>query len=201
MLVIDASIGIISKAKKLQKKNLKFKILDINDIVFENRFTIIISNASLHWVKDHNRLLQNCYKALKKDGILRFNFAGGGNCPNLIDVVKRKMQKKEYTFYFKDFEWPWYMPDKSNYEKTPEFELFSEFNIWEENADRYFRDENEMIKWVEQPSLVPFLKNITDEKAKENFANEVKTEMIKRTKLPDGTCFEPFRRMNVFAKK
>jgi len=201
VLGIDSSTGMISKAKEYQTKNLEFKQLDINDIDFEDKFTIIISNATLHWVKDHNKLLRNCYKALKKKGMLRFNFAGGGNCPNFIAVVKRQIQKEEYRRYFKNFEWPWYMPDKKAYEKTIDSGLFSEFKIWEEKADRYFKDEGEMIRWIEQPSLVPFLRSITDKKLKKNFTEEVEREMIKRTKLEDGRCFESFRRINIYARK
>jgi trans-aconitate 2-methyltransferase len=201
VLGIDSSTGMILKAKEYKTENLEFKQLDINDIDFEDMFTIIISNAALHWVKDHNKLLRNCYKALKKGGVLKANFAGKGNCPNFIDIVKRQIQKEKYKSYFKNFEWPWYMPDKKDYKKTIAFGLFAEFKIWEEKADRYFRDDTEMIKWIEQPSIVPFLKYINDQKLKENFTNEVESEMIKRTKLPDGRCFETFRRINVFARK
>ena len=58
-----------------------------------------------------------------------------------------------------------------------------------------------MIKWIEQPSLVPFLKSISDKELKKNFKDEVEAEMIKRTKLEGGRHFEPFRRINVYAKK
>jgi trans-aconitate methyltransferase len=201
VLGIDASVGMISKAKEYKTENLEFKNLDINDINFENKFTVIISNATLHWVKDHNKLLRNCHKALKEDGILKFNFAGDGNCPNLIDVVRGKMQKEEYNRFFKNFEWPWFMPELKSYEKTIDTGLFSEYKLWEEKADRYFKDEEEMIKWIEQPSLVPFLKYIPDQQIKENFTKEVEREMVQRTKLDDGRHFEPFRRINVYAKK
>jgi trans-aconitate 2-methyltransferase len=201
VLGIDASEGMISKAKESQIEGLEFKQLDINDIDFEDMFTVIVSNATLHWVKDHKKLLRNCHKALKKGGILRFNLAGKGNCPNFIDVVKKKMREEKFNRYFKSFEWPWYMPDLKDYQKLIDTGLFSEFKIWQEKADRYFRDEEEMIKWIEQPSLVPFLKNIEERKLKGKFTNEVEEEMIKRTKLDDGRCFEPFRRINIYAKK
>lgn len=201
VLGVDASTGMISKAKEFQTENLEFKQLDINDIDFEDKFTIIISNAALHWVKDHEKLLRNCHKALKKDGILRFNFAGEGNCSNFIDVVKTKINQNDYANCFRNFEGPWYMPDIKEYEKLFDTGLFSDFKIWGENADRYFHDEKEMIKWIEQPSLVPFLKYITDQELKKKFTNEVISEMIKETKLEDGRYFETFRRINVYAKK
>ena len=201
VLGIDASEGMVSKAREYRVEGLKFRQLDINDMDFKDMFTVIISNATLHWVKDHKKLLLNCHKALRKRGTLRFNFAGGGNCPTLIDVVKKKIQKKEYSSYFNNFEWPWYMPDLQEYQKVVDTGLFSEIKIWGEEADRYFKDEEEMIKWIEQPSLVPFLKNITDKTLKRKFAEEVEEEMLKRTKLEDGRCFEPFRRINVYARK
>jgi len=57
-----------------------------------------------------------------------------------------------------------------------------------------------MIGWIEQPSIVPFLKLVDDEK-KNSFRDEVVDRMIERTIQNDGRCFETFRRINVFAKK
>lgn len=201
VLGIDASKGMISKAKDYKLPNLEFKQLDINDITFENKFTIIISNATLHWVKDHKKLLINCYNALKTNGVLRFNFAGDGNSSNFFKVVKERIKSNKYKFHFKNFEWPWFMPNKSGYENIISNNNFTEFKIWEENADRYFLNEEEMIRWIDQPSLVPFLKYINDEQTKNEFRNEVVSDMIEMTKEKDGRCFETFRRINIYAKK
>lgn len=200
ILGIDASEGMISRANKYKMPNLEFDQIDINDITFENMFSIIISNATLHWIKNHNKLLTNCYNALKKEGILRFNFAGDGNCSNFIKVVKTKMRSNKFRSYFNDFVWPWFMPCKEEYEKLVD-NHFSEFEIWEENADRYFGNEEEMIRWIDQPSIVPFLGCLNDEKVKTEFRDEVVSDMIEITKEKDGRCFETFRRINIYAKK
>ncbi|PKP59652.1 MAG: methyltransferase type 11, partial [Candidatus Altiarchaeales archaeon HGW-Altiarchaeales-1] len=84
---IDASVGMINEAKKSEKENLHFLVMDINEINFSNEFDLIFSNATLHWVKDHKKLLANCHTALKSGGIIRFNFAGDGNCSNFFAVV------------------------------------------------------------------------------------------------------------------
>ena len=57
-----------------------------------------------------------------------------------------------------------------------------------------------MIRWIDQPSIVPFLR-LVDEKQKEKFRNIVIEEMTKKTEQTDGRCFETFRRINVYAKK
>lgn len=71
---IDASKGMIDTAIHKEKANLHFILMDIDAIVFKDEFDVIYSNATLHWVKDHHRLLGNVFKALRVGGILRFNF-------------------------------------------------------------------------------------------------------------------------------
>ncbi|MFC1958347.1 class I SAM-dependent methyltransferase [Chloroflexota bacterium] len=80
LLGIDASQGMIETAGNHRRPNLLFMVKDINSLDFNNEFDIIFSNATLHWVKDHDRLLKNVYASLKKSGVLRFNFAADGNC-------------------------------------------------------------------------------------------------------------------------
>ena len=72
--------------------------------------------------------------------------------------------------------------------------------VWGENADRYFPDAEEMIKWIDQPSLVPFLAHLP-ETAKPRLREYVVKRMIEETRQDDGRCFETFRRINVSARK
>ncbi len=79
----------IDTAKKSENKNLKFQLIDINELNFSNEFDMIFSNATLHWIKDHKKLLVNCHTALKSGGIIRFNFAGDGNRSNFLPLLKK----------------------------------------------------------------------------------------------------------------
>ncbi len=69
-----------------------------------------------------------------------------------------------------------------------------------EVADRYFPNAEAMVKWIDQPSIVPFL-TVIPETVRASFRDTVVENMLARTHQPDGTCFETFRRINVFAKK
>lgn len=198
---IDASDSMIAKARDYEVPGLEFKLQDIDDLDYRDMFSVIISNAALHWVKDHDALLKNCYAALKESGVLRFNFAGEGNCSHLITVVRETMRQDAFRPYFRNFEWPWYMPETKEYEHIGAAALYSEFRVWDENADRYFRDKDEMIRWIDQPSLVPFLQYIDDPDVRKDFRAKVIEEMIEETEGEDGRCFETFRRINVFARK
>lgn len=196
VLGIDASVGMIEKAKQNVHDNLEFRHMDINEMDFDSEFDVIFSNAALHWVKDHNKLLKNTYTALKHGGIVAWNFAGDGNCKTFYEVMRKKIKYDRYKEYFAAFEWPWFMPSKSEYKALTENMGFSEVTISEENADRYFDNADEMIRWIDQPSLVPFMQCVPDEVKKE-FRDEVVEEMLSEALQPDGTCFETFRRINV----
>ncbi len=197
---IDASVGMIKTAQQLEKANLIFICMDINDIKYINCFDVIFSNAALHWVKNHQKLLESSFTALRPNGMLRWNFAGDGNCSNFFETVKTVMNENLYKKYFLDFQWPWFMPSKDNYKKIIAKLGFSKFEIEYENVDRYFTNCEEMIKWIDQPSIVPFISHIPNEK-KSAFRNSVVEMMKDKTKQQDGRCFETFRRINISAKK
>lgn len=197
---IDSSIGMIQTARKIKRVNLEFIQMDINTMGFKNEFDIIYSNAALHWVKNHNRLLEKSYAALKNQGVILWEFGGDGNCSNFFDVVRNKIKEDKYVQYFSDFEWPWFMPTKLQYEKLISSIGFTAFTVEEINKDKYFSSSDAIINWIDQPSIVPFLEQVPHE-LKTSFRDEIIKEMLNRTQQQDGTCFETFRRIKVYAEK
>ena len=146
VLGIDASEGMIKTAKEIESNNLIFQRLDIDNITFNNQFDIIFSNATLHWVKNHNKLLNNCYKALKQHGIIRFNFASNGNCATFFNVIKEVIFSEKYKKYFNSFEWPWFMPSINEYQNiigTNDFNLL--MNIRDDMLKKYSELEKILI--------------------------------------------------------
>ncbi|MGO9108873.1 MAG: class I SAM-dependent methyltransferase, partial [Thermoguttaceae bacterium] len=101
---IDASRGMIDAARPKARKNLRFLLMDINEIDFVGEFDVVFSNATLHWVKDHKRLLRNVGRALCDGGRLRFNFAGEDNCSHFFSVIREAMSAETFVVHFPGFE-------------------------------------------------------------------------------------------------
>ena len=200
VLGVDASRGMIEVAKKKENKNLKFLLMDINNIELGEKFDLVFSNATLHWVKDHKSLWSTIERLLNPGGVVRFNFAAAGNCSHFFKVIRAVMMLEEYEKLFSGFNWPWYMPEPEEYKSLIKDNSFSEKKVWGENADRFFPDKEAMIGWVDQPSIVPFLKLLPEEK-KRVFRDLVIEQMLEATLQEDGRCFETFRRINVLAEK
>jgi trans-aconitate 2-methyltransferase len=197
---IDASQDMIDTALPKALNNMRFILMDINRLDFVEQFDVVFSNAALQWVKDHAHMLEDVYRALRKGGRLRFNFAGDGNCFHFFKVIREAMALKDFAPHFAGFEWPWYMPCVDEYRERVKASNLEDARVWGENADRYFPDEEMMIRWLDQPSLVPFLARIPVAQ-KNAFRTFVVKRMIAETQQGDGRCFETFRRINLAAVK
>ena len=69
-----------------------------------------------------------------------------------------------------------------------------------EIADRFFPHAEAMIRWIDQPCLVPFLPWIAPSD-RGDFRGEVIERTVLATLQPDGRCFEVFRRIHLFFRK
>lgn len=200
VLGIDSSPSMLDKAKTHQLRNMEFQLLDIRDMDFVEEFDLVFSNAAMHWVKEHGIVLRKVHASLKAGGTVRMQFAGEGNCPTILGVLKESISSSGFEDDFRDFDWPWYMPDARTYEELLRSAGFLSYRVWMENADRYFPDEQSFVGWIEQPSLVPFIRVLSEEKSA-LFRNVVVEKTKKAAFQPDNIYFEAFRRINVSAIK
>ncbi len=161
---------------------------------------MVFSNATLHWIKDHVNLLQRVFRALRPGGVLRFSFAADGNCPTFNRVVQEVMAGSPFACFFRAFEWPWYIAKIDDYRALARQFALRELKVWGERADRFFPDSDAMIRWIDQPSLLPFLPWVVAAQ-RDGFRAEVIARMIRETQREDGRCFETFRRIHVLAAK
>jgi trans-aconitate methyltransferase len=199
VLGVDSSESMLEEARKNHLLNLSFMQLDINELNFKEEFDIIFSSATLHWVKDHNKLLRNCYKALKPGGRIRFNFAGLGNCPQFSNSVKSIMALPEFRDAFVNFEWPWYMPGTGEYRKNFAGTGYKSISTWLEDTGKDF-DRAGLEKWIDQPSILPFLPVLKPEQ-KQPFRDAVVKKTLEAAKKGDDKYYIDFIRMNVKAVK
>jgi len=197
---IDSAEAMIAAAKELEAGNLSFRRLDINDMVFDGEFDLVFSNATIHWVNDHERLLARCHAALRPNGMLRFGFAAKGNTGTLSGVIREVMQRPAYGDAFATFHWPWFMPTVEQYQELVRNAGFADADLWTEDVVRHFEAAEQMTAWIDQPVIIPFVRAVP-EPLKQSFRDEVVEGMIAAARQPDGRFLETFNRMNLFARK
>lgn len=103
---IDSSESMIAKAKGLFPE-IEFHIQDARNFNFYEEFDGIFSNATLHWILEKEKVIENMYKSLKKGGRIAIEFGGKGNVNGIIDALKMTLLARGFEknaainfFYF-----------------------------------------------------------------------------------------------------
>ncbi|MBN2031398.1 methyltransferase domain-containing protein [bacterium] len=117
VLGIDSSQEMIDSAVRQYPQNdfpnLSFQRVDIQEMVFENQFDVVFSNAALHWIKDHLSVLYRVHQGMKQSGRLLFQMGGRGNGDGILSVLNGMLASRKWKFYFEhfDFLYGFYGPD------------------------------------------------------------------------------------------
>jgi trans-aconitate 2-methyltransferase len=83
--------------------NLSFAQMDAMELTFSNEFDIIFSNAVLHWVDDHRKVLSGIYNGLKTPGKILLQMGGRGNVAGMMVVMRSITEKAQWKQYFEGF--------------------------------------------------------------------------------------------------
>jgi trans-aconitate 2-methyltransferase len=118
---VDASHQMIRFAKKTfsakEFPNLKFQVMDARKIRFVRKFDFVFSNAALHWVDDHQKILHGAASALKPDGRLVVSCGGKGNAQDVFVALRPEMRLKRWREFFRKMPTPYFFYAPADYEK------------------------------------------------------------------------------------
>jgi len=96
---IDNSTSMIEIARKNyptggEHPNLSFMFMDAMSLSFHEKFDIVFSNASLHWVKNHRPVLEGLYRSLKPKGRVFLEMGDKGNAEGVLAVLRDLQQNQ-----------------------------------------------------------------------------------------------------------
>lgn len=87
--------------------NLSFQYGDATDLRCENEFDLIVSFACLHWILDHQPVLEGIRRCLKPGGKAVLQFGGKGNAAEILEIAKRVIQEERWSKYFEGLTFPY----------------------------------------------------------------------------------------------
>jgi SAM-dependent methyltransferase len=98
---IDSSGDMIEAALA---RGLDARLLDAETLPFENEFDAAFSNAVLHWIRDHDGLLDGVARALRRGGRFVAEFGGHGNIAAIeaaiaIVLARRQLPPATRRYY------------------------------------------------------------------------------------------------------
>jgi trans-aconitate methyltransferase len=108
---VDRSPEMIQQARE-KYPNLQFEVMDAREIAFPEPFDAIFSNATLHWIKEPEKVIAGIVKSLKPGGRFVAEFGGKGNVAALMVALERAWHKLELPGPTAR---PWYYPSVAEY--------------------------------------------------------------------------------------
>lgn len=192
---IDASAEMIVKAKQAYN-NIEFFVKDATDFSFDKKFDAVFSNATFHWIKNQQQLLQRIYNSLKQDGRLVYEMGAKHNIESIHNALKNvlidegfKANTKIEVNYFASAGEQAIMLEKTG---------FTVANIIQFERPTELVGEDGMKDWIVQ-FCQSFFANISQGKI-ENIINKAVT-ILKQTNYENGKWYADYIRLRVKAIK
>jgi trans-aconitate 2-methyltransferase len=84
--------------------NLRFMQGDASALPFDGEFTVIYSNAALHWIRNHRPVLAGIARALRPGGRCILEMGGRGNVVDVIQAFEELQRDPRWRHWFEGFE-------------------------------------------------------------------------------------------------
>jgi trans-aconitate methyltransferase len=201
---VDSSEEMIICARKnfphCHYPNLTFLRMDARELTFREQFDVVFSNATLHWIIDHQAVLEGVYASLDKGGRFLFQMAGKGNADDVIAVLEELISEEDCKPYFKNFTFPYgfYGPEeylpwlKDAGFKAERIELYPK--VME------LQGKEGLIGWIRSVWL-PFTERVP-ENLRDSFITEIADRYLAAFPMDDsGVVRVKVKRLEVQARK
>lgn len=179
--------------------NLSFEVADASELTFRESFDFVTSFTCLHWVKDHNPVLQGFYRSLRPGGRIFLHFGGKGTETAIHDMLTLIREQDSWQSYFDGFVFPWSFYDVETYRPWLAASGLRERRLQLLPYEGFFTEEG-LKGWI-RSTWLPFLERLPAP-LHESFISEAVKGYLERHPLgDDGQVRLLFRRLEVEAEK
>jgi trans-aconitate 2-methyltransferase len=162
---IDTSPTMLAEAEKLQVEGLTFRKADLAEFSDPDGFDVIISNAALHWVPDHERVLAQWRDALTDEGQLAVQMPT--NADHASHVVAREVAEEEPFLGAFDGNPP--LDPVLRVQRPEEYAVmldrlgFARQHVRLQVYPHHFASSGDVVEWVKGTNLTRFESRLTPE--------------------------------------
>jgi len=109
---VDRSPEMVNAARNAYR-NLQFEVMDARDLPYHNEFDAVFSNATLHWIREPERVIRSVQNALRPGGRFVAEFGGKGNIRKMQSAFDQALVELHAAARVEIN--PWYYPSVSEY--------------------------------------------------------------------------------------
>ncbi len=190
VLGIDASPAMVASATR-DFPEIDFTVADARSFVVDPAFDAVFSNATLHWVKPAEAVVDAVYAALKPGGRFVAEFGGHGNVDSIVRALSSELTSQGHPVRN-----PWFYPS------IPEYAAILERGGFEVRFAQLFdrptelAGEDGMKQWLDQFAGA-FFESLSDSERHAITASTV--ERLRPSQWREGTWIADYRRIRIVA--
>jgi trans-aconitate methyltransferase len=192
---VDRSDEMIRQAREAYH-SLLFKVMDARELDLDGPFDAVFSNATLHWIKEPERVITGIGKLLRPGGRFVAEFGGRDNTKELLKAVARAWKKLGLPGAAPH---PWYYPSIAEYSSLLEKNGFETTYAILFNRPTPLDDgERGLRNWLEMfgTSFVESLPESSREQLKLEIEQELRPHLF-----IDGRWVMDYRRLRISATR
>ncbi len=197
---LDPSPEMLEKAQTAlaDAGNVRFLQASAEDLDVRDRFDLVFSNSTMHWVQDQPRAAQAAHEALKSGGRIAFQFPAKDFCTEFFAAVESAVSDLGYERFFESWKSPWSFPQEADFASLLADAGFRSVEVCTREFRLLFGALKDLTDWWASAGLRPYLAALP-ETAQEYFL-EAFGESFERNRKDEGIEFG-FRRLFAFGKK
>lgn len=201
---VDNSRQMIDLAKKKYSQNkhpnLSFQVMDASDLLFEECFDVVFSNAVLHWVKNHKPVIEGLYKSLRVGGKIILRMGGKGDAEGILSIINDVKASNKWAQYFTEFEFPYSFLGIDEYQVLLKESGFSINRVELIPKDMTHDGKSGLSGWL-RTTWLPYTERLPKEK-REVFIEEIASKYLDKLPLEvDGKAHVAMVMIEVEADK
>jgi trans-aconitate 2-methyltransferase len=160
-------------------------------------YDAVFSNATLHWMPDHQNLLPRLMRAVAPDGVLAFQVPRNFHAPSHV-LMRQTAERGPWASRLADAGRVHVLKPDVYFDILTPFS--SAVDIWETTYMHVLRGDDPVLTWVSGTALRPFVQPL-DETERARFVEEYRLRLSEAyPRRDDGTTLFPFTRLFVVAR-
>ncbi|HDO23334.1 MAG TPA: methyltransferase domain-containing protein [Nitrospirae bacterium] len=161
---IDPSEEMMNKAKETcaQVQNISLLPLTAQVINFGDKFDLVFSNSALQWVKEHDKVLESVYRALKKGGRIAFQFPAKNFCKEFTKAVTYAIEVVGLEDRYSEWKSPWTFFTESEFSGKLKQAGFINIDVTCKDYTLGFESVNDTLDWWASAGLRPYLDPLSE---------------------------------------